>query len=233
MKHLPILLLLVSATACKKSVDAKDFESRIVKRTEELGIQGAKVSCPKGVEAKEGNSIDCKVEIDGKSYVLVSTITKVDGKQLGMDTKWKDGEAVISGKLGPVLTKALGEEFGTEVAIDCGEPLRFLDAERRVTCDLAAGETKAKVAVTFDAKLVPTDWKLEPRLIGKAKLEGLLTKRMQEQVPNATVTCGAQGLFPRPPDGIVKCEAVAGSDKMGLAVEVDEDLQIKRWSKAE
>jgi hypothetical protein len=235
MKKLSIVVMLLASGACKKKVDTADFEGRLKKRTDELGLAGATVSCPKGVEAKEGQTFECSVSVGGRSYVLVATVTKVDGKELGMDTKWKDGEAVITGKLAPALGGELGKQFGTPVTVDCGkDTMVFLDKARNVTCDLAAGDTKAKVVITFDDKLNPTTWKLDPQLLAKSKLEGILTEPVRAKTsPTVAVTCGDKPLLPRPADGTVWCEIADGAKKAKLKVAVDDDLQVKGWEVAE
>lgn len=166
--------------------------------------------------------------------MLVATITKVDGKKLDMETKWKDGEAVMSGKLGPAVGGELSKQFGVPVTVDCGkDALRFLDPQRNVRCDLTAGDTKAAVILTFDEKLTPTNWKLEPQLLAKSKLEQILTEPVRAKTsPGVAVTCGDQPLMVRNPDGIVWCEVAEGDKKAKLEVQVDEDLQVKSWKVA-
>lgn len=235
MTRLSILVVIgLAAGGCKKKVDSKDFESRLKTRTEQLGLTGAVVSCPKGIEAKEGQSFECTVNVGGKDYTLVSTITKVDGKELGMDTKWKDGDAIITSKLAPALGEELSKQFGTQVTTDCGkDAMRFIDKDRNLTCDLTAGDTKAKVVVTFDDKLAPTSWKLDPLLLAKAKLEGLLTEPVRAKTsPGVAISCGDQPLLARPADGVVWCEIAEGEKKAKLKVLVDEDLKVKSWEVA-
>jgi hypothetical protein len=234
MKRLSIVVMLLAAGACKKKVDTADFEGRLKKRTDELGLTGATVSCPKGVEAKVGQSFECSVTVGGRSYVLVATVTKVDGKELGMDTKWKDGEAVITAKLAPALGEELGKQFGVPVTVDCGkDTMVFLDKARNVTCDLTAADAKAKVLVTFDDKLVPTTWKLDPQLLAKSKLEAILLEPVRAKTsPGVAVTCGDKPLLPRPADGTVWCEIAEGEKKAKLKVAVDEELQVKGWEVA-
>jgi hypothetical protein len=234
MKRISIVVALVAGGACKKKVDSEDFEARLKKRTEELGITGAAVKCPSGIEAKVGQSFDCTVTADGKDYMLTAKITKVDGKQLGMDTNWKNGDAVMPAKLGPALETELGKQFGTKVAVDCGkDALAFLDKNRNVTCDLTAGDQKAKVLVTFDEKLVPTKWQLDPMMLSKAKLEELLTAPVQAKTsPTAKVTCGDKPLVPRPADGNVMCDLSDGDKEAHLKVAVDENLEVKGWEVA-
>jgi hypothetical protein len=235
MKRLSIVVMLLGIGACKKKVDTGDFEGRLKKRTDELGLTGATVSCPKGVEAKVGQSFECSVSIGGRSYVLVATVTKVDGKELGMDTAWKDGEAIINAKLAPALGTDLGKQFELPVTVDCGkDAMLFLDKARNVTCDLTVADAKAKVIVTFDDKLVPTAWKLDPQLLAKTKLEGILLEPVRAKTsPTVTVTCGDKPLVPRPADGTVWCEIADGAKKAKLKVAVDEELQVKGWEVAE
>jgi hypothetical protein len=67
-------------------------------------------------------------------------------------------------------------------------------------------------------------------LLAKAKLEELLTPSVREKTaPTVAVTCGSEPLIARPADGFVTCEAADGDKKVKLKVEVDTDLNLKRW----
>lgn len=231
MNKLPLVVIVVASLgACKKSVKNEDVEAFIKKRTEELGLAGAKVGCPKGVEAKVGNKFDCTVELEGKTYLLTATVTSVDGSKLNIDTAWKDGAAVISSKMNTGIGQELSNQFGTPVQVACGEPLRFLDKDRNVTCDLTAGATKAKVVVTFDESLTPTKWKLDPQLLSKKKLEEILTEPVRAKTsPGVAITCGNEPLISRPADGNVWCQIAEGDKAAKLKVAVDEELAVKNW----
>jgi hypothetical protein len=222
--------VLAAAGGCKKSVKNDEVEAFVQRRATELGIPNAKASCPSGVEAKVGASFDCKIDIDGTTYVLVATITSLEGTKLSIDTAWKDGEAVISSKLSAALSGELSTQMETPVKVECGEPLRFLDKDRNVACDLVAGSTKAKLLVTFDDNLAPTNWKVQPPLLAKAALERLLTDPVRSKTSAAvTVACGDEPLLARPADGIVWCQASDGDRAAKIQVEVGPDLVVTRW----
>ncbi|MGE0546965.1 MAG: DUF4333 domain-containing protein [Kofleriaceae bacterium] len=230
MMKIAVILAVVAATACTRRVDSVDFENRLAKRTVELGLTGAKVSCPKGIEAKVGASFVCTIAVGGKSYELDATVTKVDGSELGMDTKWKSGDAVVSAKLEPMLGKDLSKSLGAPVTIACGEPLRFLDAQRKIRCDLSSGATKAGVFITFNAELVPTNWELDPMLLARTKLETILTEPVRAKTSaGVTIDCGKQAFIARPADGVVWCEAVEGDKRAKLKAMVNKDLGIDSW----
>jgi hypothetical protein len=234
MKTVWVLAGVLAAAGCKKSVKNDEVEAFVKRRAADLGMQNAKASCPSGVEAKVGTSFDCKLEIDGKTYVLVATITSVEGTKLAIDTAWKDGEAVVSSKLSAALAGELSNQMETPVKVECGEPLRFLDQDRNVACDLVAGSTKAKLLVTFDENLAPTNWKVHPGLLAKPRLEQLLIERVRTQTSaTATVTCGDEPLLARPDDGIVWCQVTDGARSAKVEVEVGPDLVVTRWKFAE
>jgi hypothetical protein len=234
MNPLPIALVLLAGAACKKKVDSESFAARIKHRTEQLGLSAKQVHCPDNVEAKAGTSFECHIELGETSYVLEATITNVDGKRVDMDTRWKDGDAVIADKLGPAVGEQLATQLETPVTVDCGkDALRFLDAQRNVRCDITAGETKAAVILTFDDKLTPTNWKLDPQLLARSKIEQFLTEPVRAKTsPGVNVTCGDQPLMIRNPDGIVWCEIGEGDKKAKLEVKVDDDLNITSWQVA-
>jgi hypothetical protein len=52
---------------------------------------------------------------------------------------------------------------------------------------------------------------------------------VKEKHPNAKVDCGEVQLIQRPADGFVYCNGVDGTEKVKLKVEVDADLNVKRW----
>jgi len=197
----------------------------------ELGVSNAKVTCPKNIEGKQGTSFDCTIETDGKSYTIVGTITKVDGSKVNFDTAWKNGEkgVVVRDKLVAALTPELDKALMASTKMTCAEPLLFLDDTRTVSCDLTAGTTKTKVLTTFDDKLVPTNWKLEPLALAKHKVEEIVTASVKEKFPTATVDCGTEPLIVRPADGFIYCTGTSGSEKAKLKIEVDENLNLKRW----
>jgi hypothetical protein len=227
------LLVLATTAGCKNTVGHEEIERFVERRTAELGLAGAKVGCPKGVEAKVGKQFDCNVELEGKTYVLTVTVTRVDGRKFDIDTAWKDGESVVSSKLGPALSDDLSRQFATKVEVSCGEPLRFLDRDRNVTCDLRAGATAARVIITFDERRVPIRWKLDPQLLAKAKLEQILTEPVRAKTaPTAQVTCGSEPLVSRPADGVIWCDLGGGDRPYRLRVSVDADANVTGWEVA-
>jgi hypothetical protein len=227
------ILACVAFGGCDKKVKSADFTEWAQMRMGTLGLPDAKVTCPNDIPAKVGTTVTCQVAAGGKSYALEVTVTEVTGDKVNMDTKWKDGEVVLANKLGTGTAIELGKMLGTEVAVDCGEPLRFLSAERTVTCDLSAGGLASKLTLTFDAGLVPTDYKLDPPLLGKAKLEEVLTPSVREKTnPKVAVTCGPDVLMLRPADGIVWCGIDDGTEKAEIKVTVDEKLNVQGWEVA-
>jgi hypothetical protein len=225
---------LVAIAACKPKVDTKGVEDFVRKRTAEIGVAATKVTCPADVEAKPGQVFACQVELEGKkTYGLDVTVKSVDTSTstLSFDTAWHDGAAVVVSKVDAVLGGELSKALGGAVVAKCGnEPLRMLDAKHQIQCELTAGEVKTTATVDFDAALNATNWHLDPPLLAKAKLEGVLTPAVREKTnPDVTVDCGAAAFLLRPASGKVICAAVAGADRARLEVEVDDKLNVTRW----
>lgn len=232
MNRLAICLMVGgSLVGCKKSVKTAEVESWMKSRTTELGINATKVTCPTNIEPKEGKTFDCDIEVEGKTYTIVGTMTKVESSKVNFDTAWKNGAngVIIRSKLQPALAEELTKQFGTKVDIACAEPLLFLDAAKSTACDFTAGSTKAKISITFDDKLVPTGWKLDPPLLGKATLEEKVAGALKDKAPNGKVTCGSEALFPRPADGFVMCDIAEGDKSNKVKVTVDENLNATNW----
>ena len=221
----------VLATACDKTVDTKGFENTLRDKVTQMGLTASKVACPGNVKAKKGGVFVCAIEIAGKSYDLEVTITGIDGKRVDMDTKWKAGAMVVTSKLGPALTEELGKQLEAQVAIDCGaDALTLLDAKQQARCALTPGAAKRTVVITFDDKLVPTGWVLEPARLGRGKLEAVLAPSVKGKLgPEVAVTCGTDSLLMRPDDGFVMCDIGDGKQAAKIKVEVDKDLNVQRW----
>ena len=233
MRVLTGSLLGIAAAGCQRHVDTEDFESRIHKRIAELGLPGGAVSCPKVVEVRPGAMFTCSVEIAKKAHDL--DVTLLDGRgssdtEIKLDTQWREGNAIVGTKLAPVLEAGMTKTLGVPVKVDCGEPLRFIDAKHQLRCELTVGARTAHLLTTFDAKNDPTDWTLEPPMLLKSKMEGILTSSVREKtVADATVSCGNEAFIARPADGIVHCTIAAGGKAGKIAVTVNEALDVKRW----
>jgi len=229
----PLLIALAALAGCKKTVDTKGFEKTIAAKVTELGLTPGAISCPSGVEGKKGAEFTCKVEIEKATYDLTVTITSVESDHAQMDTKWAKGPAVISKKIAANAPKALAEALGTTVTVDCGtEPLLFLEASK-AKCKLTSGKTSSTLLLAFDDKLEVTGWELNPPLLGRAKLEGLLTPSVAEKTnPQVKVDCGPEDLMARPSDGIVWCGITDGTQHAKIRVTVTPELNVDKWEVA-
>lgn len=212
------------------SVDNADFERRLDKRMHELGLQGATVRCPRGVIAYEGASFNCGITVDRKSHDVVVTIMGVAGTSLNMETAWAEGQSVLSSKVETSVGEAIGMALSTVVAVGCGERLRFLEADRTLACDVTAGTLKAKAIVQFDVDQNVTSWKVQPAILARAKLEGLLTPSVRAKTsPTVNIVCGSEPLMLRPADGVVSCTVENDDERAILKVTVDKELNLGSW----
>jgi hypothetical protein len=225
-----LLAAVLALAACNKTVKTKEFEADVKKRLGEIGFPDASVACAKDVKAEKGKEFTCDVGIEGKTYVLVVTITNVDGSRVDMDTKWKDGEAIVTARLEPPFANQLTSSLGVPVTVECGDALRFLAADRSVACDITAATAKAKLTITFDDKLEPNGTKIDPQLISKAKVEEFLVPSIKEKTGVDTkVTCGADPVMPRPADGVFRCDVEGGPSPAKVKVTVDDTLEKIEW----
>jgi len=235
MRLTKLVLLLIGAAAvavgCKKTVNTKDFEARIKTRVEQLGLTPGKISCPKGVEAKQGSTFTCSVEVGGKLHDLDVTVNSVEGKKLGLETKWHEGDAVQVAKLKAVLVERAQANLGVPVTVDCGsESLAFLGPDRVFTCDATAGGAKTKVTISFDDKTNITGIKTDPQILAKDKLEQILLPAVRAKTaPTVAISCGDQKLLNIPADGIVWCQVTDGDKHAKLKATVDDQANVKAW----
>jgi hypothetical protein len=231
---LALALAAMSAAACGKQVDTTDFEARIAKRVTELGLPVGVVTCPKDVDVSAGAKFKCMVQIADKPYELEARITDAsaagDSAEITMDTRWTAGDAVVGTKLGASLSEGMTKALATHVVVDCGAPLRFIDANHAVRCDLSAGKTKVGLIASFDDKGNPTGWKLDPPVLTKTMLEASITPSLREKTsPDAIISCGDEPLLLRPADGKVPCTVAIGDKHGKIAVTIGDDLQVQRW----
>ena len=173
---------------------------------------------------------------DHQTYALDVTLKSVDlaTRKVSLDTAWHDGAAVVVAKLEPALSSELSSALGGAVTLKCGdEPLRFLDPQRKARCELTAGAVKSNATIDFNEALAPTDWHLDPPLLGRAKLEELLTPSVRAQTnPGVTVDCGPAAFLTRPADGVVWCSLADAAKRAKIKVEIDDKLKVQRWEVA-
>lgn len=229
----PVFVVALGALAlsgCSKRIKTAEVETFLTGRLTELGIPPTKVACPGTIEPKVGATFECNVVVEGSVYVVVGTITSVEADQVKFDNAWKNGEAVLRSKLVPALSAELSRQFETDVKVACAAPLLFLGKARDVACDLTSGSTRSTLTVTFDGTLSPTDWKLVPALLARAKLEALVTGPVRAKTsPGVTIACGDAPLITRPDDGVVWCQVAEGDQRARLKVNVTSDLQVTTW----
>lgn len=214
------LLAPLALVACKKSVDTKGYEKKLTSELEALGITAEKVECPKNASAEKGKSFVCKITIGGKTYDFEATVKGGDGDRVDMDTRWVDGKGIVSHKVETGVGAELTKAWGVDTKLDCGDRLRFLDANSQLTCKATAEDVSVDLTLDFDANLVATKWTAKPEPVGTAKLVELLGKSVQEKLgANVTVTCGEKKLLLVPADGVVMCEASDGTKAAKLQVQ--------------
>jgi len=245
MSKAPYVLLMVllcggcsfQASCGKKTVKQDEVEAFIKGRADEMGLAATKVTCPSDVEAKKGTTFTCQVEVEGtKTYDLEFTITEIDkdNDKFHGDSRWKDGRAVISAKIEEGISAELAKQLGAPIVIECGEPLRFLDAEGKLRCPFTAGKVTGEAVLTFDDQTEVTGWELQPPLLSAQKLVAILTPSVREQTsPEVNLDCGPDPLLARPADGVVWCGISDGKQAAQIRIEVDEALNVQKWAVAE
>lgn len=230
-----VLVALAGATACKSTVDPAKIEKVVRDRAAELGFRVTRINCPDDVDAKPGASFPCKVELDGKQmYTIDAKIQSVDtvaGKGR-VDLVWRDGVPVRVAALAAALRDGLAKDLTIPVTVACGDqPLRFLDAQRKLTCDVTAGDARSVITVQLDDKMVPTSWSLDPPLVVPAMIAKGMTPIVLAKLDRpVAIDCGPKLAYPRPADGVIRCGLTDGPKHATLEVVVDDKLDVQRWS---
>lgn len=233
--HLPrtAIVVMVSAAACKSTVDTKGLEKTIADRITQMGLTADRVSCPGGVEAKAGAKFTCQITIEHTAFDLNVTVIDVDSStnQVNMDTQWAKGSGVVRTKVVDLLSRELSSTLDTKITVDCGKDALLFLIGNNLRCKVIADQQSAAVIITLDDKLVPTKWELDPPLLVRKKLESLLTPSVRDQtkLADVTVNCGDQLVLPRPADGNLTCHMVHGGQRRAIRVAVSPALDIERW----
>lgn len=231
MKLANVLFAVLALAACKKKLDTVGYEKKLRSELDALGITVEKVTCPEDISSKQGESFTCTITIEGKDYGFEATVTEIRGEQVDLSTRWVDGKGVVGVKLETAFSAELTKTLGVDTKVDCGEPLRFLDADGKVTCQaMADGQTLA-LELAFDDKLVTTGWELSPPPVSRARLLDTLTPAVQGQVgAGITLTCGDKALLSVPADGVVWCAATDGTKEAKLKVSFKPGTaELERW----
>jgi hypothetical protein len=147
-----VLLVLVMATialACgEDTVDATKVESEIEQELSSATAEIVSVSCPDGIDQKEGKQFSCDAKLDegGRAEVVV-TVTSDRGDAV---YAFKPGTVEVSGKaVEPVLEDALEARGVSGAQADCPQLIKVTDGSE-ATCSVAgAGGRSGEVTFTW------------------------------------------------------------------------------------
>jgi hypothetical protein len=216
-----------------KMLDANNVALRIRDRALTLGIRVTNVSCPNDIVGKSGAKLSCQVEIDGKkTYMMDVTVIELDRPGgVVFQSAWRDGVAVRVSALEARLRELLRQTIEITANVACGnDPLRFLDAQRRLRCDLAVGEAAATIIVEFNDDVVPTNWRSEPPIIVSAQIAKLMTPIVREKTNQGVeLDCGPKVAYVRPSDGILWCTVIDGAKHAKLRIDLDDRVTPQSW----
>ncbi len=232
---LVLLFGVVGATACKTTVRTDTLEQRVRDHLARFGIPITRISCPEGAPVAVGTKFSCEVEFAGKkTYKLDATIRDMSmlSRKGEADFAWRDGIAVRVADLARMMHDKLTEDLAIPLAVNCGdEPLRFLDAQRKLGCEVIAGDARSTLTMEFDEHVDVGPWKLEPALVVPALFVQRMTAVVRAKTnPRVVLDCGPKVAYPRPSDGIVWCTVTDENRRARLKVEVDDKLDMQRWS---
>jgi hypothetical protein len=195
------------------------------------GPEPEKVACPKNVEAKVGTTFVCKVTIAGEEHGFEATVDKIEGDDLTMSTRWVDGKGVLGAKIEEALSKELSTQLGAVTQIDCGAPLRFLDADNTLTCKATVLTHTLDAKLTFNDALDVTGWSLIPEPVVRDRLVEILKASVTEKLgPAVTITCGADPILVVPASNVVECAVTDGTQSGKLMVTFKAGTpEVERW----
>jgi hypothetical protein len=142
-----IIVLAVIVGGCgNDTVDADKVESQIEQNLSSATAKIASVSCPEGVEEKEGAKFTCEAKLGGGGKALVAvTLTSDRGDAT---YAFKAGTVEVSDNaVEPFLEDALEARGVSEANVDCPELIKVADGGK-VTCS-ATGSGGRRGQLTF------------------------------------------------------------------------------------
>ena len=141
-------IALLGLVACKKKLDASSFEGNLRDQLATMGIPDAKVDCPDNVEAKQGATFQCQVQVEGKTYSWKITMTEINGDQVKLAVG--DGGTMFPRKkVLDVVTAEVTKQF-PNAKIDCGSDPVLFPKDDKLYCDVTSGTDKARLRVDID-----------------------------------------------------------------------------------
>lgn len=216
------------------TIRADTLQQRVLDRLAQFGVPITRVSCPDDVPAVSGVKFSCLVEFAGRrTYGLDGTIQDISRvrEKGAANFVWHDGLAVRVAALTQAMHDTLVANLTVPMTVDCGdEPLRFLDAERKLTCTVTAGDARSTLTMEFDEHVNLGPWRLDPVLVVPSRIVQILTPMVRAKTnPRVELDCGPRLAYPRPSDGIVWCTVKDGSQRAKLKAAVDANLDLQHW----
>jgi len=241
VKTSPLFLGFVFLAGCHvrcnapRTVVSFDFERAVQKNLEKEptleGVSVTRVICEDGDDVEVGHVYWCGVELDRrKTYPLDVKVTALEGSTVKFEMTWRQlvvSERAIRRELGPSIER----DLGVPAEIDCGEPLVMSGEDGTARCGVTVDDIQTKLVLRFDATSgkVNID-RLEDRLLSVPTLNEILTRSVHEKLgAEARVECPSGKLIRRPDDGVLHCVVTDGERRASLRVDIDEDLNVKRW----
>lgn len=196
----------------------------------------ASIECKEGVKPAPGARVPCKVVLAGQTYTIEAVLTTASASTGKFQyVIHLDGRPmVIAPRMESSLARVLEQRHGERPELACGATLQALPADGVVRCAMTVGPTQATLVAKITDDLDVDSMTFEPPLLARNTVVELVLPTLREKL-GATVelSCAAPAMFPRPADGVLRCEAVDGDRRRPIAIEIDAELTVQRWELVE
>lgn len=123
-------------------VDPEQVETLLVQRQRERspGLKASGASCPKNVEAREGETFRCTVEVEGQSAQFAVTISEILGGTARFDLR--PVQAIIDVEGVVAFLRSRLEEPWRTARVDCGQAkVKLVEVGGVIECTVFDGTT--------------------------------------------------------------------------------------------
>ncbi|MGH9223181.1 MAG: DUF4333 domain-containing protein [Acidimicrobiales bacterium] len=139
------------AGGAARVVDREQVEGLLVQRQRErnprLKVESA--SCPDGVAARQGESFDCSVVVEGVEAPFTVTIAEVLGQQVRYDLRAR--VAIVDVALLVDFVRSRLEQQWRTAQIDCGEgKVSLVDVGGALDCTVSNGSTTRHIQAVVE-----------------------------------------------------------------------------------
>jgi hypothetical protein len=142
-----VALVAIAAACGNDTVDSGEVEAEIERDLSSSTAEIVSVSCPEGVEQKEGEQFSCDAKLEGGGRAEV-TVRLTSNRGDAVYSFTPGTVEVSDSALEPVLEDLLEARGVREAQVDCPELIKVADGSQ-ATCDATAAGGAGEITFTW------------------------------------------------------------------------------------